>query len=430
MEVYVPESVQAGSSFQVQVSIDKGELSNFSRFLQKLPYGLSASSLNSANADFTFKNQKVRLIWLKLPKSNLMTFSYSIDVDQRLKGEFDLKSLFSYIENNERKSVNVQSQTVRIIPSPDMPPDQIVDIREFEQAIIPDLTPRKEVAVSCIRQTPDLSAIADGIEVNLIINKGDKEKFAKIEEQIPAGFTAVDLETKDAIFTYKNQVAKFLWMNLPSESYFSVSYKLIPEPGLEVEKINIKGLFSYIENEKTISIDIIEEEFELKDKSEDEILRIITSIITSKQPSVIKEPELTAQKEPTKAADVTQTGQKVMKKPVSTGKPKIQKSDKTDLLKPEAGIYYRVQIAAGHKPVNIRRYFKKFNLEKTVKKEIHEGWHKYSVGSFNIYKESRDYRNYIWKTTVIDDAFVSAYNSGVRITVQEALMVANQKWYR
>jgi hypothetical protein len=58
-----------------------------------------------------------------------------------------------------------------------------------------------------------------------------------------------------------------------------------------------------------------------------------------------------------------------------------------------------------------------------------DGFTKYTVGAHNEYKEARDAREDLRNKGVVAP-FVTAYNSGKRITVQEALMITTQKWYR
>lgn len=412
--VNAPSEVVAGTEFEVQVTINKGESQNFSRLLQNLPAGLTATSIETSNADFSFDNKRARFIWLRLPGEKQINVSYKIKVDPRLKGTFTIDGKFSYIDENERRSVNVESKSITILPSPDIDPSLIVDIKDYERLVIPYIKPAGgEPQIACIRQKPEMTADGSGYIVNLLVNKERKEKFAKIEEDIPAGYKAVPIKERDAIFTSKNNTAKFLWMNLPASSFFMVSYKLIPFNKF-VKPPEITGKFSYLEEDKTVSIDIKQTEEDLAMIKSPEELNALIQNLSAPQLAVTN--------------TETGTGNVVQKHVVTTGsKPKINKRYQ---LEPEEGIYYRVQLAAGHNPVNVKRYFRKYKLDKEVRTEIHEGWHKYSVGSFSEYKEARDYRVHIWNTTVIDDAFVSAYNNGKRITVQEALMIANQKWYK
>lgn len=433
LSVAVPSEVNAGAEFDVELTLQKGSIESFARFQQDLPNGLTAQVVDPANANFTFENQKVKIIWLRLPSEKELKVLYRLKVDERLKGQFDLKGVFSYIEENQRKSVNVTSASISIKPSSRIDPNLIVDIQEFQQ-MVPVQPPISLVAknVRCIRQVPSIAGDGSEYVVNLLVNKGSTEKFAKIEEEIPQGFKAEAVQTKDAIFTFKDQKVKFLWMNLPAEQRFVVSYRLIPINKAEVKQLTLKGTFSFIINEATQVIDIVQKEVDLSNLDPKNLEGIIASVpaptFTSGNQNVEGQPNSSSYTEPgvDGGKDIAIKYQKIEDKKQGTSKRLIDL--KSYMLEPEKGVYYRVQIAAGHRPVDIKNYFKKYKLPQEIRTEEHEGWYKYSVGSFNAYKEARDYRVNLWKTTSISDAFVAAYNNGTRITVQEALMITNQKW--
>jgi len=413
-----PGQVEAGNEIYVEITLDKSDFDSFARFQQEIPAGLTAIPVNTANADFSFKDQKVKFIWLKLPADQEITISYKLQVDKRLKGTFNLKGTFSYIADNERGSVEVESKLIAINPSSTIDPKLVVDVNDFKNLVKP--VQKKESGVEqvkCIRQIPYLTESGDAYRVNLLVNKGNKEKFAKIQEDVPEGYTAVALESKDAIFTFKDQTVKLLWMNLPADPYFVVSYKLVPKEGIE-ESPELEGTFSYIQNDNTLSINIAQKDVNLQNDSKENLLAIISSSGTEgSEPASYVQPQDYSGKV---KIEIAESALKLIREDTKL----------TNMLEPESGIYYRVQLAAGHRPINIDRYFKKYNLDKEIRTEFHEGWRKYSIGSFYVYKAARDYRVHVWNTTTIDDAFVSAYNSGKRITVQEALMITNHEWYR
>ena len=419
VKINAPGQVEAGNEILVEISLDKSDFDSFARFQQEIPAGLIPVPVKTSNADFSFKNQKVKFIWLKLPSEQKVTISYKLIVDQRLKGNFNLKGTFSYIADNERKSVSVSPLNITITPSSTIDQKLIVDINDFKNLVAPVRQSGSGLdQVKCIRQIPYIADQETGeYIINLLVNKGNKEKFAKIQENVPEGFKAVSIESKDAIFTFKDQTIKLLWMNLPADPYFVVSYKLVPDEG-NSEKPVLNGTLSYIENDNTLSIDITEQDVNLSNTSKENLLAVV-SIATEavSEPVNLVQPQDYSGKV---KIEIAESALRAMREDTKL----------TNMLEPESRIYYRVQIAAGHRPININRYFKKYNLDKDVRTEFHEGWRKYSVGSFLVYKSARDYRVHIWNTTTIDDAFVSAYNDGKRVTVQEALMITNHEWYR
>jgi hypothetical protein len=447
VKLVAPNEVQAGSEFEIKVTLNKGDLEGFSRFQQNIPAGLTASPIASSNADFSFTDKRVRLIWLRIPENEEITVSYRVKVDERLKGTFSLAGKFSYIDNNERKSVDIEPVAINIIPSATIDPSLIVDINDFEEITMPypGTLQAGAVSVACIRQRPYAGTQGDYV-VNVLVSKNFTRQFAKIEENVPEGYTAVALDPKDAIFTFKEQKVKFLWMNLPPDPFFTVSYRLIPRNQAKLAPPVINGAFSYLVQENSVSVDIQERDINLTEITSDNAEEMIAQALA--QPSteiaqvvgvpegpVISDPEDENKPVITEPDAKTEPEPRVVKKPQT--KPQYAGTNGRDypantssLLDPQQGVYYRIQVAAGHKPVNINRYFSRLNLEKKVQFETHDGWRKYSIGSFGLYKEARDYRVHIWNTTSVKDAFITAYNSGQRITVQEALMITEQRWYQ
>lgn len=426
--IQAPEEATTGSSIIVQVTINKGNISSFARFQQTLPVGYTAEPVNVPTGDFIFKDQRVIVGWLNLPNDEQITFSYKINIDPTAEGPLFLTGVFSYIENNERK--NVESPTVSVIIRPagaNLYAQQQDTSKTTQEGVVSGKGEEYNLDnVFCYRQIVQQN---NEFVVSILVNTANlpRDKFAKIQEKIPLGYTAFAIETNDGIFSFKDNTVKFLWMSLPPQKQFVVSYKLIPNEEIAGTP-DLSGSFSYVENEATKIKSIINKDF-----LNAPIMAMVEEQkrnVSNNQIPVSTENNLTAQIIESKKEEKQSYTSKEQKQ-LSTkqkGKTNIQETTQESVTMPEIGVKYRVQIAAAHRVVNTKTYFKQFNIYEPVKIEQHEGWHKYTIGSFGLYKEARDKRVQIWNTTPIHDAFVTAYNNGVRITVQEALMITNQKW--
>lgn len=424
-----PTEIVAGLPFEVSVTIDKGALDGFARFQQKLPTGFSAELIDAEASIYSFERQTVGFFWLIVPQKEVIVLRYTITTDQNISGTYSIDGIFSYIDG-EKKYIEMPLHEITITPSPLA--QNVQDTAKVEMDAL--------AQISCKRKSVNINEDGE-IVIEIIVNRGDLtvDQFAKIQETVPKGYDAKSIETKGGIFTFQNNIAKFLWMTLPGEQEYIVAYKLIPEENTNLAKIEIAGNFSYLVNGQTIEVPLEE-----TDKT---VAQIVGEQLAYRQGDLKTKEDTVAIAENINNTDLensdidTETGAEgvvvaanteVDNEEDSTEDSQITADNNTKNITvvevPDTEVSYRVQIAAGHSRIQPVKYFAKLKVKEKINTEMLDGWYKYTVGGFGEYVLARNKRNTIWNKTPIKDAFVTAYNSGQRITVQEALMISNQTW--
>ena len=412
----VPSNFKAGEEVVVEVTITKEGVGGFAKVQQNLPEGFLAEVVDAKGATFSFKDNIVKFIWMALPAENEFKVSYKLKTIEGVEGDFSIAGKFSFIDNNERKNIIIPSSAVTI-STEELATEETVEepVAEVTEPVVEEAveTPVAEegnaVSINCVRNIETIDN-GNNFNVRLKVSQTNLEGFAKVVETIPTGFDAEVIDSKGGVFSYKEGEAKILWMAAPTDSEFEIAYKLISTSANQTD-YSISGVFSYLENDITQKQDLSATNFKFEPVSEEPIAEVLEEPVVEEEPiaEVVEEPIVeevpeVIEEEPSIEEKITSTPQ------------------------PETGITYKVQIGAGHKKVSNDYFFKKFSLNEDYITEAHNGWIKYIVGKFSTYKEARDKRNSI--RAKIKTSFVTAYNKGQRITVQEALMISNQKWYK
>jgi hypothetical protein len=432
-----PVSMQPGEEQVVTVVIDKSDVTGFAKFQIALGEGLKAEVVETAGASFTFNNQKAKFIWMALPQEREFTIKYRLVATPAAAGAIPIESRFSYIYNNERKNFDVETHRVVFGNADDLGAEDL-EASTSEEIINP------EASASVSRTIT--SAGINQWKVNVVLKKSNLGGFAKIEEEVPEGYTAIDLKSSGAVFSSTNEGVKYLWYDIPANEEVMVSYKLLPVIVQSGDEPEITGRFSYLQNEETIVLPILTGAAEIAEVPKDTSTAEIEEEIADLDP----EPELTDEEPvqpPAEAAEIAVMEEPVVEapkpEPVKTPTPPVNQPEKdpepkkkitdsniVDVPEPQEGIFYRVQIAAGPNNLQPNTFAKLYGFDENFGIENYDGLFKYTTGYHQIYKEARNDRERIrGKYDKFDGPFVTAYNDGERITVQEALMVSNQKWY-
>jgi len=78
--------------------------------------------------------------------------------------------------------------------------------------------------------TADMPNVIDAgmeITVNVTIKKGKLTGFARFEQELPYGFTAVSVNSAYGAFNFQDQKVLVTWFNAPEDDVLKISYKII-----------------------------------------------------------------------------------------------------------------------------------------------------------------------------------------------------------
>ena len=401
-----PEMVNAGADFEVTVTIKKGSLTDYSRFSQDLPLGLAATNVSSPNADFSFDEQRVRIIWLKLPEANEVKVSYRISVDARLKGTFTLGGIFAYVVNDERKFLNFDQRPITIVASRSIDQALIVDINDFKGGITP-VTPAAvsssggEAFALAIRQKPALLNTG-GYLIHLLIDNPPESKYAKVEETIPSGYMFELVKSNEGIVSHAASMVKFIWMTLPEQSEFEVIYRLVPKQDEPQGSMVIDGLLTYTEGNENRVADVVEMDVSLDDLSATQKRDLLATGKIPQSSRATTTPVKTETRPPANNTDMGSVSGRVIAN--------------TKVLDRGTGVYYRVQITANLNPFDATTFYRDAGVDREVFVEQHLGYYKYTVGPFQTYKQALSYKEEVDRLQEVQGAFVVGYNNGNRVS--------------
>lgn len=375
-----PDRIAPGGSEEVTVRIHKGDRSGFAKLELDVGKGIKVEAVEKSGASFTFEDGSAKFIWMAMPKGAQFVVKYRLMAEESLeKKKVKIGGSFRYLEDNKRKEQSLENKDVRIGEG-DAPQKE-----EKEEAGQDEEKPEASQDIEAERTIEKMSD--ERFRVQIELQKGKLQNFGKVTDKVPEGFEAIPEKEKGSSFTFEGQEVKFVWMSLPKEPTLKVVYRLVPKSASK-GSYRLEGSFSFLKDEQTLSRSIPASEFKLEEES-----------------------------------DKTADEQEEQEEEKEDEEPSV-----TDVPDPQKGVDYRVQICAGHDEVASDHFAKVYDYQGDYDIDHHDGWLKYLTGTFDRYEKARDKRVYFRENFDLPGPFVTAYNEGERITVQEALMITDQEW--
>ena len=507
-----PATVKQGESFEVTLTINKGaEVNGFSKIQFDLPADATVIPIDIKGGDLKVVANVLKIQWIGTPSTPSIVVKFKVTPTPQTTGTFNLTGTFSYILDGQRKDIyfnplniqisgsNVANNNTTTTPAttnsanttttattnaaatttptntttqstttpststnttttptatsngtPSTSPTNTATTNNTATSSVGKVSAKRTLSSNTVK-------VGESFTVEITVNKNNENGFAKIQDNLPTGFVAEEIESYGGQFSNEGEKAKILWMTIPSATTFKVKYKVTLN-GVAKGSYKIDGFFSYMPDQQAdVKVDlgvseikVVEENVAVNTPASEQTPVSSTNTEPAKtEPKIEKtaNPKTnTAEKntavevvEKEKPSKTSTTSPEAEKSTAATKNTSSTKSTKPTYTAPAVitnpgatnnnkELFYSVQICALKRATDVSYFETNHSVKEKIFVQMHEGWHKYTVGEFKVYKEARDHREMVKTSNKIVGPFVTAYNKGVRITVQEALMISGQQW--
>lgn len=386
----MPVAVNAGSEVNLEIVITKAQLTGFGRLLVELPEGISLKESKSDSSEYSNENGAHTWAWTNLPASEKLTVNITLQIASGTSGEKELKARFFYLEDNNKQFVDMEPAKFTVNATDPPPAPETKDTVQKQS----NAEPPGDIKVT---RTISLAENKKDYLVEVVIQKDGTRGFARYSDDVHENVTAKSLKTDGGSFSIADGKIKFVWVSVPDKNQLNVSYLLSSKNN---KVIILNGEYSYLEDSQSKKVE----------------LKADTVTFGSSAPANKKETSDTKGDKP-KAAD--------------PAKPAKKDPSEEPLEKKDCKADFVVQVGAfNNAAVNASVLSRKFGIKETIRSESQDGMSKFLVGRHHEYRKARDHRETMRNVNQVKSAFVVAYNGSSRITVQEALMMCNQRWFK
>ena len=109
----IPASASVGQPIEAKYTLTKAPtMGSFAKFQVDLPAGFTAESVEIKGGNFTFENNRVKIVWVSLPGDASFDFVFKITAPSTASGNISLSPQFFYLENNVKKEYTVPPSSI------------------------------------------------------------------------------------------------------------------------------------------------------------------------------------------------------------------------------------------------------------------------------------------------------------------------------